>query len=115
MFFSVTDAFVVTFLQKWTSALQCQMCHMTFSDQSAISAHYTTAHSHNIRTPRAKRGTGTNECEVCGKRYMGRDKLKMHMADVHGIGELKTFQCEFCPKVFKQKSHLQAHLKRKHE
>ena len=86
---------------------------MMFLDQSAISAHYNTAHGNT--TTRARPGEGSHACDVCGRKYAQKDKLKLHMADVHGIGELKTFECHLCQRVFKHKHHLKSHLKRVHK
>ena len=100
-------------LQAFRPGIQCQLCHVTFSDHSALSVHYDTAHAQSSSRP--QHPDARYECEVCGKRYMARSKLKLHMADVHGIGELKTFQCDYCEKVFKQKVHLKSHMKFKHK
>ena len=32
------------------------------------------------------------------------------MALAHGVGDFKTFPCDFCDKVLGQKSHLEEHM-----
>ena len=80
-----------------------------FSDHSALGAQYDTAHATGPSTERR------HECELCGKKYVKKQALKLHMADVHGIGKLKTFQCDYCATAFKQKVHLQGHMKSMHK
>ena len=81
---------------------------MTFGDQSAINAHYDTAHaqtSHRREHPDAK-----HDCDVCGRKFTTRNMLKIHLGAVHGVGDVKTFTCDVCSKVFKYKHHLTRHL-----
>ena len=84
---------------------------MTFSDQSAISAHYDTAHAERGRP---EHSDARYECEVCGKKLVHNHHMKRHMATVHGIGDVKTFQCDICSRVFKEKSTLTKHLNTVH-
>ena len=94
--------------QWWPSCIQCQLCHMTFSDQSAINAHYDTVHS-VTENPKARFG-----CEVCDKKFTSKTSLKQHLAFTHSIGDAKTFQCDICSRVFNYKSHLTRHIKSVH-
>ena len=99
---------VLVFVQVWPPGIQCQICHMTFSDQSAISAHYDTAHTLGPRNARF-------ECEVCEKKFTQKCDVKRHLSTVHGVGDVKTFECDVCSKVFKEKSNLTKHLRRVHK
>ena len=87
---------------------------MMFSDQSAINAHYDTAHSSKT-TRRAKRGEGAHECEVCCKKFTEKAKVRRHLATIHGIGDVKTFQCDVCLRVFNRKDNLREHVKKVHK
>ena len=98
--------------QLWPPGIHCQLCHMAFEDQSAINAHYDTAHGD---TARARRGEGTYECELCGKKLSEKRWLKHHMATMHGVGDVKTFQCDICSHVFNHKGNLSVHMKRVHK
>ena len=93
--------------QLSSPGIQCQLCHMVFIDQSAISAHYNTAHARSH--PDAK-----HECDVCGKKFTSRGNLKMHLKTIHRVGDVMTFPCPSCSHVFKRKHHLQRHLKTVH-
>ena len=101
--------------QVWPPGIQCQICHVMFSDQSAISAHYDTAHSQSSRPPRPEHPDARYECEVCGRKFTEKGNLKKHMSTVHGVGDVKTFQCDICSRVFKEKSKLARHKKAVHK
>ena len=107
---AMDDSYVTLCLQVWSSgAIQCQICHLTFNDQSAISAHYDTAHA------QGPRNEARFECEVCKKKFTSKGNLNIHLAAVHGIGDVKTFQCNICSRVFKHKHVLKNHLKNVHK
>ena len=109
---AIIDRCIALCLQVWSSGgIQCQICHMTFSDQSAISAHYDTAHAQSSsRPPRPEHPDARYECEVCGRKFIRKLNLKQHLSSVHGVGDVKTFQCDVCSYVAKQKGHLKRHL-----
>ena len=105
--------FLCTFslFQAGPPGIQCQLCYMMFSDQSAISTHYDTVHS---QTRRAKRSEGRHECDVCGKKLSDKRWLRHHMATVHGVGDVEKLQCDVCSRVFNHKANLSTHMKKKH-
>ena len=109
IFETVTNVFVSVFVQACPPGIQCQICHMTFTDQSAISAHYDTVHAQGPSTERR------HECEVCGKKFTAKCSLKLHIRTIHGVGDVKTFECDVCSKVFNLKGNLTAHLRRVHK
>ena len=83
---------------------------MMFSDQSAISAHYDTAHAQSSGS-RPEHPDARHECEVCGRKFVEKYHLKNHLSTVHGVGEVRTFQCDVCSRVFKHKHHLKRHMR----
>ena len=87
---------------------------MTFSDQSAISAHYDTAHAQSGGSSRPEHPDARHECEVCGRKFTEKCSLKRHTSTVHGVGDVKTFQCDICSRVFKEKADLTRHLNTVH-
>ena len=87
--------------------IQCQLCHMTFENQSAINAHYVTAHTHH--------GDGKYECNMCGRKFTDRSNMRRHMSTIHGVGNVKIFKCDVCSRVFNRKYSLQGHMKRAHK
>ena len=97
--------------QFFPVGIRCQLCHMMFGDQSAINAHYDTAHSERRR---ARPGEGTYECELCGNVLSEKSALKRHLSVVHGVGDVKTFQCNVCSNVYKRADHLRRHMRVKH-
>ena len=98
------------FLQIWSSGIQCQICHVTFSDQSAISAHYDTAHAQSSSSTKPEHPDARYECEVCGRKFTLKFNLKRHVATLHSVGDVKTFQCDVCSRVFKWKGALTRHF-----
>ena len=85
---------------------------MTFSDQSAISVHYDTAHA---QCSRPEHPDARHECEVCDRKFTDTSNLRRHLSTVHGVGDVKTFQCDICSRVFKRKDNLKYHLKNVHK
>ena len=81
---------------------------MMFVDQSAINAHYDTAHA-KPDNPNAK-----FKCDICGKKVSSKSVLKQHMATAHGQGDVKTFHCDLCQFVCNNKSNLNRHFKKAH-
>ena len=69
---------------------------MTFSDQSAIIAHYDTAHAQSSSSSRPEHPDARHECEVCGRKFVYKTHLKRHLSTVHGVGDVKTFKCGVC-------------------
>ena len=86
--------------------IRCQICHVTFADQSTLNTHYETKH-HTAQ--------GTYACDVCDKRYTTKQWRRHHMALAHGVGEARKFTCDVCSREFNTKSNLSSHLKRKHK
>ena len=100
--------FVSVFVQTWPAGIQCQICYMMFNDQSAINAHYDTAHA-----PR-ERADAKYECNICGKKVMRKGTLRQHLAKMHGLGDIRKFPCDICSHVFYQKNNLTRHMKTVH-
>ena len=98
----------------WSQGIQCQICHLMFSHQSAISAHYDTAHAQSSGRGRPEQPDAKHECEHCGRKFTQKHHLRTHMSTVHGVGDVKTFECGVCSKTFNVKSNLTAHLRRIH-
>ena len=98
------------------TGLECHLCHVTFSDQSALHGHHVTAHAQAAtQAVRAKPGEGTHECELCGKRFTEKRNMRRHQSITHGVGDVKKFPCHVCARVFTQKWHLTKHLNNVHK
>ena len=100
--------------QTSTAGIQCQICYMTFSDQSTISAHYDTAHAQSGGSRRPEHPDARHECEVCGRKFTQKKNLKLHLSTFHGVGDAESFQCAVCSYVTKRRGDLKKHLSRVH-
>ena len=99
---------VLLFQFRFPFGIQCQLCHMTFSDQSAINVHYDTAHAQI--SSRRQHVDAKHECGVCNRKFTMKGSLGRHLSTVHGIGDVKTFKCEICLKIFNRKHVLERHV-----
>ena len=89
------------------AGIRCQICYMTFADQSTINAHYEAMHDKSAR--------GAHACDVCDRRFSSKQYLRHHKTTAHGVGEARKFKCDVCSQEFSQKSNLRTHMKRKHQ
>ena len=111
----ITMSVFFRFQDAWPSGIQCQPCHMMFTDQSEINAHYDTAHAQTTSKVKREAPGARFACEICGRKSTTKQTLKHHLAAVHGVGDVKTFQCSVCSRVFNDKSNLARHIKTKHQ
>ena len=99
------------FQVRWPPSAQCQIRHMPFGDQSAISAHYDAAHAQS-RTieapPRAEHSDSRHKCVVCGRKFATKGNLSRHLETVHNP-DGPRYECKVCGKKFTQKGHLSQH------
>ena len=86
---------------------------MTFSDQSAIGAHYDTAHAQSSGHCRPEHPDARHECEVCGRKVTSKGNLSKHMAIAHG-DQQAAYECALCSRSFKVKYYLSKHMKNMH-
>ena len=98
---------------------KCHICQAVLIDPLAVSTHYRIAHAHPPPLPppwRPKTSTpATFECARCDHKYTSKHGMQYHMAKWHGIGELPTFQCDVCGRIFHQKCDLKRHTKQVHK
>ena len=122
--------------QAWSLAIQCPLCSMTFSDQSAMSAHCDMAHDQSKTEcatmlqpthPHAmtesdslgEKGQSStvddvnpNQCVICFKVCQTKLHLAQHLTLMHGAG--KNYQCKVCFKNYKSNGHLKSHTSSVH-
>ena len=88
---------------------------MTFGDQTAVFAHYDTAHAYDSSSSstvtRQQPREATHECTFCSWKFVYKGALTTHLANMHDIKpDVKTFTCEICSKVLASRQHLKVHL-----
>ena len=67
------------------------MCHMRFVDESALIAHYDTAHAPSRGRPRKSR----LQCEVCGIKFADSSNKRRHIRSASATCDVNMFQCDF--------------------
>ena len=80
--------------------IQCGSCDKSFSHQSVFRKYFKNVHK-TIKTE--------HKCGICATILCSNKYYKEHMKSFHVENE--TFQCEYCNKVFHQKSGHRIHLK----
>ncbi|XP_044764554.1 zinc finger protein 714-like [Coccinella septempunctata] len=90
---------------KGEKLFECHLCQKKFYENGTLKKHIVT-HS-NVRN---------NRCSECGKEYRERRVMEIHMAKVHGIGDVvipirtKKFVCHICSKAYYDRNKLTRHL-----
>ena len=94
-------------------SIQCQLCPLTFSDPLAMSAHYNAVHVQSLG--RRPHPDAKHECDVCGRKFVQKNKIKRHKETVHGVGDVKSFKCDVCSRVFNRSDVLASHKRTVHK
>lgn len=84
---------------------KCSSCPLRFADKLACKQHMNTAHDG------IPRKTVSNErpiCEICGKSFISKTSLRMHVNGVHK--EVKKHSCKICQKTFRSNFTLERHM-----
>lgn len=87
-------------IQGVTHKTQCPVCQKVFSKETTLNKHLSKP-CKDTNCDRKR-----HLCDVCGKSFASKDKMKLHYR-IH-TGE-KPFQCKFCPKSFTKRDYLVMH------
>ena len=68
------------------------MCHMTFVDESALIAHYDTAHAPSPDRPHSLR----LEFEISGTKSGELSSKRRHLRSASATCDVKMLQCDLC-------------------
>ena len=94
-------------------ANECRLCHVTFSDQSALAAHNHA--THRLRSTHPEHPDARFECHVCGRKFTEKSNVVIHLKTVHAPdGERRRYQCEICGIKFTLKGNLKKHMSNFH-
>lgn len=79
---------------------QCSVCLRIFGKHTTMMKHYMNRHERAV--PHEKR----HLCDICGKGFAAKDKLKVHYRVHTGV---KPYSCSYCEKSFTKKDYLVMH------
>jgi len=79
--------------------LECKVCFKVFSNRSKLKIHN-----------KIHEGKLDFACHVCDRKFATNYALNKHLM-VHE----KSFECQYCKKIYARKDNLDSHLKRNHE
>jgi len=88
-------------LQASQSELMCHICDKVYSRRDTVLAHIKEVHDQILDF----------ECQECGKKFISKSKLSIHVKLAHSEREL---QCKFCLKKFTYNYRLVRHLLERH-
>ncbi|XP_058460581.1 zinc finger protein 37-like [Malaya genurostris] len=110
---------------------KCPHCDRRYSNKRAIDTHVQTFHlGDNAPCPspcdqcgkvcssnaslkqHQKLHTSGSTCEICGKIFIGKHKLRRHIERIHE--KIKKFECYLCQKKLSSLTALQVHIKTMH-
>lgn len=92
----------IELVHKERKQFQCNHCHRMFFFNSELLKHCETHES-----PVKRRDSKLTESTTCQKTFRGNDSLNRHFRLVHE--GRKSFQCEFCPRLFFFKTDYSRH------
>ena len=89
--------------RKWPEdPADCDICGTHYTTKRSYQRHYKIVHELIF-----------SECKLCGAQFRWRKALNIHMNEVH-LGIFKTYKCDQCDKVSKEKQNLRRHKLKYH-
>ena len=105
------------------NALECQTCHKSFSNSSALNSHKCKFSIVKKKQQKASKKENVlvdknalygRDCMYCFQRFSNKDTLLAHIHKSHPTQASKCYKCEVCLLHFDKKSILPDHLMRVH-
>ena len=79
----------------------CEFCSQKFGVESILRCHIVNTHQ-------------KVKCDECNQEICNGFMLRRHKAKMHGTKSKTSYQCEFCPYVYEQKTSLEKHVAKNH-
>ncbi len=89
--------------RKWPEdPADCNICGTHYTTKRSYQRHYKIVHELIF-----------SECKLCGAQFRWQKQLNNHMNEVH-LGIFKTYKCDHCDKVSKDKQSMRKHKLKYH-
>ena len=89
--------------RKWPEdPADCDICGTHYTTKRSYQRHYKIVHE--LIFP---------ECKQCGEQFRWQKSLNLHMNEVH-LGIFKTYPCDHCDKVSRDKQSMRQHMLKQH-
>lgn len=98
-----------SFIHTGKKPYGCHLCDLRFNRRDNLQHHLNRLHPNGvIKLEKCRSDVQTWLCEVCGKTFNCRSRLKTHEAIHSGV---KPYRCDLCPKAYMRNNDLEHHKK----
>ncbi|KAM9826840.1 zinc finger Y-chromosomal protein-like [Neosynchiropus ocellatus] len=100
-----------SFIHTGRKPYGCHLCELRFNRRDNLQHHLARLHPNGVARLEKQREVQTWLCEVCGKTFNCRSRLKTHEAIHSGV---KPHRCDLCPKAYMRVNDLEHHKRTAH-
>ncbi|XP_029935538.1 zinc finger protein 678-like [Myripristis murdjan] len=100
-----------SFIHTGEKPFACHLCDMRFNRQDNLQHHLNRLHPNGVVRVEKHRPDRAWLCDVCGKTFNCRSRLKTHELIHTGV---KPHRCDLCPKAYMSTTDLEHHKKTVH-
>ncbi|XP_053717176.1 zinc finger protein 83-like [Synchiropus splendidus] len=100
-----------SFIHTGRKPYGCHLCQLRFNRRDNLQHHLARLHPNGVARLQKQRQVQTWLCEVCGKTFNCRSRLKTHEVIHSGV---KPHHCDLCPKAYMRLNDLEHHKRTAH-